>query len=69
MLPPFLIDLLKQLAGLLGAALITFLIGKFPDFPIPKEVFINFIVWLVLSLLGVNAAAHYTKKVIAKRKR
>lgn len=67
-LPPFIVDLIKQVVALIAAALFTFLLGKFPSFPIPAEVFTNFLIWFVLILLGVQFVATYAATKFFSRK-
>lgn len=70
MLPPFIVDLIKQLVTIVATALFTFLMGKFPNFPIPHDIFVSFLVWFVLTLLGVTLVVNYaTNKILAKLNR
>lgn len=71
MLPPFIVDLIKQIVAIVASALFTYLLGKFPNFPIPPDVFTSFLIWFVLTLLGVTVIVNYaTNKILEKlRKR
>ena len=45
-------ELIKQLITILASALFTFLLAKYPNFPIDRTGFINLILW-VIGLFGI----------------
>ncbi len=51
-------ELIKQLITLLAGFIFTWLIGKYPDFPLDSEKFINLIIW-IFTLMGIISGLRF----------
>ena len=51
-------EFIKQVLTLLGGILFTWLIGKYPDFPLSEKDLINFLIWL-FTIMGIIHGLRY----------
>jgi len=56
-------ELLKSLIMLLASALFTWLIGKYPNFPLDQNSFVNFFIWLFIVLGVISGARLYFSNI------
>jgi len=56
-------ELLKSLIMLLASALFTWLIGKYPNFPLDQNSFVNFFIWLFMVLGVISGIQLYFSNV------
>lgn len=68
MIPKPILDLIKLVLPIIAGFIFTVIVGKYPTFPVPREIFISFLVWLVLSVLGAGLVTNYVVNKLTKEK-